>query len=314
MAKPKLPGGQPAPRRLSPWEKAEGAAYGGDDYSDDGSDPFVPDPGPANSPATDNTQNNPDPHSLGLNENNPFTTDPTPNTLPGQGSTGGGGSGMSTSAIPASSYGGLQSILQQLMEQQRQPRQDPARDAMMARYNTLMDQYSKPVDPNDPSIKGAVDSYEGNVGRSVANYREFAAERAHSQGVGSGAFDAQVGNAIQAGGRSVAGLSASMMRDELTQRRQNLDSMMNQAASFLSEGERQALQQEMHATDAALQALQIQSSRDVGMAGVGATNRGLDLSNQHFYDDLTYRQANDAANRDDSDLKNLLDQLFGGGA
>lgn len=305
--KPKLPG-PVRPRHNTSWDN-EGPLNPDDFGTTDtgGNDPTV---NPGSGSTEDPT--NPDPHSIGLNEHNPYEPIPTPNPLPTGTGGGGGPANRTTSALPSSPYSGLNDLLNRLMAQSSH-RDDSQRQAVMARYNSLMDQYSKPVDKNDPSIKGAVDAFQGQSDRAVRMYREQAAERAHAEGVGSGAFDAQIGNATMQGGLAVGNLESKMMTEELTQRRQNLSDMLNQSSQFINAGDQMRLTEEMHAIDAALQSIQIKNQHEVGMAGVGATNRGLDLGNQHFYDDLAYRQANDAANRDDSDLARLLQQLFGGG-
>lgn len=97
------------------------------------------------------------------------------------------------------------------------------------RINAMLDANSKPVSADDPIIHNQTDAYQGDIQRSIANFREMAAERAHAQGVGTGAFDSQIGNAIQSGGRSVGKFTGDLMAKENDSRRALLSDTLGKA-------------------------------------------------------------------------------------
>lgn len=168
---------------------------------------------------------------------------------------GGGGGGNSDGG------GALSSLLMGLLSGKSS---DPNRDAMYSKLNGLIDKYGQPVDPNDPSISGVVDSYEGDVGRSTNRFKEFAAERAHAEGVPSGAFDSQVGNAIMSGGRAVGDLRSQMMRDEMLSRREALMQTMQQSQGMMNADQAANLQSRISAIDGMLKSRGMDIDQSLG--------------------------------------------------
>lgn len=196
-----------------------------------------------------------------------------------EGSTGGsGGTGPDQSS--------LSSFLTNMLMQNQGNNTDPARAQLLQRLNAMMDQYSQPVSPDDPTIKASTDAYTGQVNRGVNDFKNTAAERAYAEGVPTGAFDSQIGNAEQAGGRAVGGFQAQLMNDELAARRANLQGALGASGGLLSAQDSADIQNKIANMDAALKA-----------SGLDLTNKSLDITkllgmtgltqqNNQFYDQL----------------------------
>lgn len=244
---------------------------------------------PGTTPGDDPTKNRKQP-----------TAGPAPPAPPPAG--GGGG------AAPPSPYN-LNDILMKLLG--RAGNQGPNMDWRNSIWATLqgkIGEYSKPVDPNDPAIKNSTNAFRGQVDRSVNNFRETAAQRAYAEGVGSGSFDASLGNAESAGGRAVGGLESDLMRDELSQKRAGLSDILGKSMGFISATEAQDLNDRIASIDEALKSTELANNLSLGQGGLALQGRGQDLANQHFYDDLAQRRAESAAA-----LDKLLQQLLLGG-
>lgn len=187
-----------------------------------------------------------------------------PNRESGSGPTAGGGSSGS-----GGSGSKLSDFLMQLLSKGGGNNTDPARSALMGRLNSLMDQYSQPVTADDPTIKASTDAYTGQVGRSVNRFKKTAAERAYAEGVPSGAFDSQIGNAEMSGGRAVGDMQTQLMRDEMLSRRTSLMNTLQSAGSLLSAQDQADIQNKIANMDAVLKS-----------AGIDVSNRGLDIQSQ----------------------------------
>lgn len=260
-------------------------------------------------------------------EGGPKTPEPPPPPPPpGPGSPPPPTNGVPPSPYtPSASSGNLEDLLNQLLTSNRTRSAD--RQAMWGRLTGLMDEYGRPVTADDPNIRSSVSSYQGQTDRALKNYREFAAERAHAGGMGSGAFDSQIGNSILTGGRAVGDFQNQLIRDETQSRRNALSDMIGKSAAYLSDEDRMGLEERMKAIDASLGKMGIDLNAELGRgrlaldkllgegqlglgyAGVGASNKATDLANQHFYDDLDYKRSKDAQSHDDL----LLQLLLGGG-
>lgn len=212
---------------------------------------------------------------------------------------GGGGAAGGTAGATG---GGLESILMQMLQGSQADKAATAADrkALSTRLNGLLDKYSKPVSASDPEIAANVEAYHGTSARSLADFREMAAERAHAEGVPSGAFDAQLGNATMAAGRAEGTLQANLMSGEYQARRQALSDILNQSGGNLNDADRMSIQSQISSIDGLLkgQGLNLESTR---------------IGNQdtQFYDKLASDQAENA-NGLDQILTTLL--LGGGGA
>lgn len=183
-----------------------------------------------------------------------------PNRETGGGAPAGGGGSTAAGA----GNGNLSGLLMQLLSQGSRTSGD--RSGILSRLMSLADQYAKPVSPDDPNIKASTDAYAGQVGRSVNRFRKTAAERAYAEGVPTGAFDAQIGNAEMAGGRAQGDFESGLMRDEMVSRRNALMSTLQSAGSLLSAQDSADIQSKIANMDAILRS-----------QGLDVSNRGLDI-------------------------------------
>lgn len=198
-----------------------------------------------------------------------------------------------TSAPPAAGGGGatsggnLRDLLTQLIMGGKDPASTQQRQALQDRLNGMMDAYGKPVTADDPLIHNASDAYGGDVQRSIASFREQAAERAHAQGVPTGAFDAQIGNAVQAGGRATGKFTTDLIGQETNTRRNLLAQAMGQSASLANDSD-----------NTALRGKSLDLSSILGQEGV-------DNQDSQFYDNLTSNMSSHA-----NDLDTILQELL----
>lgn len=187
----------------------------------------------------------------------------------------------------------LDDYLAQLMKDnaERKSNADAQRKGLQDRIHGLEDKYAAPVTADDSIIAPQVDAYRGETDRTLASYREKMAERAHAEGLGSGAFDAAIGESTLAGGRAVGGFQAGLMGKELTDRRGAYSDVLRQDASLLGEQDTNDLQQKIAAIDAELR------------------NKGLNNQNTQWYDKFVYDQGLDGAGLDAA-----LARLLAGGS
>lgn len=190
-------------------------------------------------------------------------------------------------------------------------------------------QLGQPVTADDPVIKSQTDAYSGATDRALSQYQMAAAERAHAEGVPTGAFDSQIGNATMQAGQAKGSMTSQLMSDELNSRRSALVSTLSTAGSQLSAQDQADLQGEIAAIDASLgqqgadtaaknattsatsvgntfdlgqQGLDLQkllglSSLDLqkllGTGSLANQKQGLDQQNNQFYDQFAYNQTLD---------------------
>lgn len=204
---------------------------------------------------------------------------------PGRESQGGGGVTAGGGASGPDSGSALRNALIQMISQRSGP--NAQRDALYGRLNALMDKYSQPVDENDPDIARSSDAYQGDVQRSLAGFREQAAERAHAEGVGTGAFDSQLGNAMQAGGRATGKYKTDLIDRERSARRAALSGALGQTIGLLGETDNNA-----------------QSGFASSLSGL-LGQQGIDNQDDQFYDDLTSKMSSHA-----NDLDTILQELL----
>lgn len=149
----------------------------------------------------------------------------------------------------------------------------PLRKQISDKFGSLMDQYSKPVSPDDPIIQANTDAFHGTEQRSLGQYGEMAAERAHAEGVPVGAFDSAVGNATSAAGRDEATNLGSQMTNETNARRAALGGVLGQASNFSNVTDEQKLREELAVLSDATGNQQFYDSL---AAGMGSQNSELD--------------------------------------
>jgi hypothetical protein len=159
---------------------------------------------------------------------------------------------------------------------------------LLDRGSSLLDDYQKPVTADDPYIKGQVSAFHGTSQRQLQDLRTTLAERAHAEGVGSGAFDAELSNADMSAGRDEGSLEAKLMSDENTSRRTALGNMFGMQLGAIGEGDK---------TQLGNRALTIQDFLGRGnlsnnlkqILGTLSNNRtSIDNQDKQFYDNLSW--------------------------
>jgi hypothetical protein len=191
------------------------------------------------------------------------------------------------------------------------------RQSLLDRIRGLADQYSRPVTADDPNIKAQTDAFHGTSARSLNDFREMAAERANAEGVPTGAFDSQLGNATNTAGQAEAGFQANLMQTQMMANRQALSDMLNQGAGVLSAQDSADIQNKIAAINASLgsksldqnfslgsQSLSLQ--RLLGLMGLGNQSTAINNQNNQFYDKFAFDQANAGQTQDDLLLQWLL--------
>lgn len=191
-----------------------------------------------------------------------------------------------------------------------------ARSGLISRLLAKADEYGQPVSANDPTIKAQTDAYHGTVARQLDDFRTRAAARARAEGVSTGAFDAQVGNAEMGAGRAEAGYTSTLMGTELQSRRAALSNVLQQAGSQLSAEDAASIQSKIAAIDGMLgQQNADTSSKSVdntfslgnsgqsitkllGLGSLDLQKLGLTNQNSQFYDKLGTDNAFSAAQLD----------------
>ena len=205
-----------------------------------------------------------------------------------------------TSGPPDSGGGSdpLSTFLQNWLQSQQPNAQTTAdRSSLLQRLLGLADQYSQPVTAQDPTIAAAADAYHGTSARSVNAYREMAAERANAEGVPTGAFDSQIGNAQNTAGENEANYTTSLMNTEMQSRRSALMSVLQNAGGLMSAEDQSDIQNKIAAIDSMLSEQQIEQTGQLGgeslsleqLLGEGALgNQSTSINNQNnqFYDQL----------------------------
>lgn len=195
----------------------------------------------------------------------------------GGGGGAGGGNGNS---------GGIRDVLASYLQklfgdlQSKTDANAPLRSKVMDQFSSLLDKYSKPVDENDPIIRANADAYHGIQARKLSDYGEMAANRAHSEGVGTGAFDSALGNATSSAGRDEAAYTGGLMSHELDNRRGALSNVINQGKDYLTTEDQQALADKLGTLTAGLgfngQDNQDTQFYDQLAAGLGGQQNSLD--------------------------------------
>lgn len=255
--------------------------------------------------------------TTGPPETNPIETAPAPVPINGAGAPPSPYSGGGGSAGPSGAGSQLSQLLRGMIGRVSGGNPYGAfKDTYAQSLRDLIARYSAPVDPNSSSIRRRVSAREGKNARALQDWRALAAERAHAEGVPTGAFDSALGNATLASGRDVGDYESNLIADEEAQNRAALAQIMGQAGGFIGGENQYGLGEQGQTLDALLKQMGIdldrekfQGSQALGYAGIGAQNRATDLANQHFYDDLTYRMGKDQSGIDDL----IMQLLLGGG-
>lgn len=158
-------------------------------------------------------------------------------------------------------------------------------------YNTLLgrSQQSLNVDPNDPIIANQVNSYKAQQTRSGRNYIDQLAE--------AGGPNRNLGTeqrmVAESGAQGAGALQASLVGNELTARRGEIQNALTQMGSQLSDDQHMALQHELAMIDANLRSRgldiqqqlgmgQLDLSRVLGMGQLGLGQGQLGLAGQQL--------------------------------
>lgn len=190
---------------------------------------------------------------------------------------GGGGqvasNGQAVSPAASNGYGAYSNDIHSAISSLLKRGQSPVTEADM------MDQFA----PADRQLQ-----------RGAQRTREQSAERMAQEGINNGgsggALDTEVNSINEHLGESEGSLMAKLMGDEMTARRQDVIN----ALQFAQGEDKMALQMELAQIDKELRQQQL-----------GLQSKGLDQSNQQFYDTMGYNMSRDQ-NNDDSRLLELL--------
>ena len=168
-------------------------------------------------------------------------------------------------------YGLLNQLIQrQIAEQDRIAQQQAAAeaerksraDALYGQYQTRAQQ-AQTVDPNDPIIKGQVDSYRAEQERALRNVRSDAAEG------GNSLRPTQDRMATERVSQGVASMQAELLARELGSRRSEIADALSSMGGMLSNDQQAGLQRELAQLDNLIKQQQ-----------VNASNRGLDIERE----------------------------------
>lgn len=134
-------------------------------------------------------------------------------------------------------------------------------DATNNLFNTLLERsgQSLNVNPNDPIIKGQTNAYNASQTQSM---RKYLADLAEKGGTYGGNQSAETRSAYETAGQNGSQFQASLLSNELTQRRQEIQDALTQEGSMLSDQQHLALQQKLAELDNALKQQQINSGND----------------------------------------------------
>lgn len=187
----------------------------------------------------------------------------------------GGGGGGATAAAASSGGGGTPQWFTDYQNQQK-AQQDQWNQRANSLYGTLMGraQESMNVNPNDPVIKNQVDAYRAEQDRGARNAQTQWAEQSGPYANPQG----QERMLAEKSAQATSGLQASLVGNELTARRNEVQNSLTQMGGLLSDEQRTALQQQLGLIDANLRQQGITSGNDQFAATLG-----LNAQNQANY-------------------------------
>lgn len=204
---------------------------------------------------------------------------------------------------------------------------NPLRTSLTSSIQGLLAKYSADPTASDSSIAPQIDAYGSQVDRSMQQYREQAAERAHAEGVPSGAFDSQIGGALTAAGGAKASFAGNAVGTELQNRRQALQGVLNSGQGILGEQDTNDANARIASIDATLKAMGLDvtstgqantlalgqgglaNQLTLGQGQLALGNKNSDQQNSQFYDNLT-----NTMGTDNSLINQILLSLKLGGA
>jgi hypothetical protein len=196
--------------------------------------------------------------------------------------------------------------LKQLIANQQQEAETRAKQAagdeayrgnVRSRLLSNIDEYSKPVDDNDPTLAGMNQAWQGQAQRGLAQGREALAARAAATGMPTGAIDSAVQGSYENLAKGGADYKANLKYTELNNRRANLAQSLQMGAGVLNQQEQTDLQRQIAEMDTQLKDMGLNAGsflqgRQTDVSeGLGLGNQNLSLfnsltGNQQFYDNL----------------------------
>jgi hypothetical protein len=188
---------------------------------------------------------------------------------PGDGGGGGGAGGAGGTGgagTPGAGTGGadLQGLLAQMLAGQDTNRQGQFFDQLQG----YIDQYGRPVTPDDPIIKAQTDAFRAQQTRGAEQGQAKLAEANAYKGTPTGTRDAGTQAGYEAAALNTGNFQANQMFQEQTQRRSALQNILSLYGGQLTAEQTRQLQSEIAAIDATLR------------------NQGLVNQNAQFYDQL----------------------------
>lgn len=155
---------------------------------------------------------------------------------------------------------------------QRDPRFDTLVNTLMSRANASLN-----IDPStDPIIRPQVDNYAAQQERQRRTYLDQQAESSSPYATGS--MDNARTQTSEQAGLNTSNMQASLMSNELTARRSEIQNAMSQAGQMLTADQQMQLQNELGQIDAQLKQQGLSSQNDQFLAQLG-----LNAQNQSNY-------------------------------
>lgn len=197
-----------------------------------------------------------------------------PNTL----GTGGGGGGISGGGYTNSGQPTpLTPAAPTAADLARQAQEKALMDQLMSRAGQSLN-----LDGSDPIIKNQVDAYRAEQERARKDYLNNAAEQRSPYS--TGAQDLESRMTAEALGQNVGSFQGTLIGNELTARRNEIQNALTQMGGILSDADKLALQKELGYLDASLQnqGQQFQNSQYYA---------GLNESDKQFFAQLAQQKA-----------------------
>lgn len=144
-------------------------------------------------------------------------------------------------------------------------------------YGTLMQRATQSlnINPNDPIVKGQVNSFKAGATRDSRNYVDQMAE----SGGPSANLTGEKRMAAEHVSQGAGSLQSTLIQNELTQHRNEIQNALTQMGGMLSDQQRIALQQQLGLLDVNLRQQQINSGNDQWSAEFG---RGVSNDANHW--------------------------------
>lgn len=235
-----------------------------------------------------------------------------------------GGTNSGTPGTPGNNGPGtdLESMMARIMAQQEaeRVRRQGFSDTIHSGITGAIADAQAPVDENSAAITQPMRAFSGQTDRAMAAGREAMAARGQLQGMTTGANDAALQSSYENVGADKGGFQANLIVDQMKQKQQKLQSMLQLGAGQLTAEEAQGIQKQMALLDARIKEMDLKQSgnianRDIdvrsqianGQLGLG--NRQEDDLMSRFYDTMGLN----VGNQESALNQWLMSMLNGGG-